>query len=575
MNRFFSPRHIIVITILLLLPLKAMAAPVKVAILPFNILAEKDYSFLKKGIVDMLSSRLSDPGKVEVIDPVDVGNALEGIKGLSGDNLALQVGKQVNADYTVHGSITVFGDSVSIDAKMLDLKGNRQPLTFFKQTNSMGDVIPQINLMAADINEQVFGIKSSTTAAVAAPAPAQASTPPSPQAPADIHMHPEKLLQTGQPAVTGNVATSPLAAGAALESAPDANNAFIITENTGSANQQWFWKSREYKYLINGLDVGDIDGDGLQETVVVTPRQIIIYRFSQGRQQTVKEIKTRSAIVNIGVNIGDFNKNGTPEIFVTAFSVTLKLMESYVLEFDGQAYQTIVEKSRYYYSIVDHPTLGKMLLGQMQKAGEDDTPFDAPIFEMVWKGAEYLPEQQILPAKKASVLGLAMGDLMQDKSDSFAILNPDDHLQVLSAGGKSAWKSEDVYGGTTLYKGLAPLNPGAEDQRFFLPVRVRVLDLDQNGTYEIIVPRNHDKIRRLIALHRNFKECNISALSWNGLGFSPAWRTRTIPGRIQDFTVADFDNDGVRELLMANVTKEGAWLFSKANSLLLAVDLNN
>ncbi|MDX2499548.1 MAG: hypothetical protein QNL14_03460, partial [Deltaproteobacteria bacterium] len=49
-------------------PLSAFAEPLQVAIVPFKVHAEKDLSFLRDGIVDMLSSRLSWADKVTVIN---------------------------------------------------------------------------------------------------------------------------------------------------------------------------------------------------------------------------------------------------------------------------------------------------------------------------------------------------------------------------------------------------------------------------------------------------------------------------------------------------------------------------
>ena len=49
-------------------PLSAFAKPLQVAIVPFKVNAEKDLSFLKDGIVDMLSSRLFWEDKVNIIN---------------------------------------------------------------------------------------------------------------------------------------------------------------------------------------------------------------------------------------------------------------------------------------------------------------------------------------------------------------------------------------------------------------------------------------------------------------------------------------------------------------------------
>ena len=109
------------------------------------------------------------------------------------------------------GSLTVFGESVSIDAKMVDVSGQQSPLPFFAQTRGMGEVIPQINQFATNINATVFGRDVPQRPAVAATP--QAGTMPAnqlqPVPPAyDPRMHPEKLLQSGvqsetQPPVAG------------------------------------------------------------------------------------------------------------------------------------------------------------------------------------------------------------------------------------------------------------------------------------------------------------------------------------------------------------------------------------
>jgi TolB-like protein len=86
------------------MPGMALAQPVKVAILPFAMHAEKDYGFLQKGIVEMLTSRLSAPGKVTVVDQVSTAQAVASAEGLGGESLALLVGAKLQADYAIHGS---------------------------------------------------------------------------------------------------------------------------------------------------------------------------------------------------------------------------------------------------------------------------------------------------------------------------------------------------------------------------------------------------------------------------------------------------------------------------------------
>ncbi|MBE9533947.1 MAG: hypothetical protein IMF03_03035, partial [Proteobacteria bacterium] len=112
----------------------------KVAILPFEINAPEDLSYLREGIMDMLASRISWEGKVEVIEEQLVKEALSGREGALNEAAAREVGTTLGADYVLFGSLTVFGDSVSIDAKMIALKEDRPPVSVYAQTKGMGEV---------------------------------------------------------------------------------------------------------------------------------------------------------------------------------------------------------------------------------------------------------------------------------------------------------------------------------------------------------------------------------------------------------------------------------------------------
>jgi len=180
---------LLMVALLCFTAVPALAAPARVAILPFDIHAEKELTFLQEGILDMLASRLAWQDQVVVINKNETKAALAQIEGFEGESRALLVGGKLQADYVLFGSLTVFGESVSIDAKMADVSGQQAPLPFFAQTRGMGEVIPQINQFATTINETVFG-RAVAQRPVAAPAPqvgalpAAPAQPPAPAAPA-------------------------------------------------------------------------------------------------------------------------------------------------------------------------------------------------------------------------------------------------------------------------------------------------------------------------------------------------------------------------------------------------------
>ena len=138
MKKSLLIRQILTIGILLLCsaawPAQTTAAePQRVAVLPFKINAEKDLSFLRNGIFDMLSSRLSEPDKVQVLSRTEVEKVVEkeigpAETGSIDEAAARRIGGQLKADYVLYGSLTMFGNSLSIDAKMLDVAGRLEAL---------------------------------------------------------------------------------------------------------------------------------------------------------------------------------------------------------------------------------------------------------------------------------------------------------------------------------------------------------------------------------------------------------------------------------------------------------------
>ena len=552
--KFFRP---FVLLLAILIPASVMAAPVRVAILPFQIHADKDYGFLQKGIVDMLSSRLALPGRTEIIDPLATAQALESIQGFSGDNLALMAAAKLQADRVLHGSITLLGESVSIDAKMLDATGTSPPYTFFKQTQNMSEVIGQINLLATEVNAQVFNR-----------APAVADVPGTTTPPADqndLRTHPEKLLQKESLFESGRAPLAEEEEGGASALNPG------FVRPAGEGKGPAFWKSRNFQFVITGVAVGDVDNDGQQETVIVTPDSVLIVRFVQGQMQELKKISSGRFSYNIAVDIADINANGTPEIFVSAMNNGRNQVNSTVYEFSGKDFIPIVEKTRWYFRVIRHPARGNVLLGQRQLSGSD--PFSEEIVELEWKHNEYQAAARILPGGRFNVLGVTLGDVMNDRNETALGMNDFDKLRLSELNGKEVWTSADPYGGSPLFVTLQVSDKGSPADKAYLPTRILLADVDGDGKYEAIVARNDEVTGRKLANQRIYRNGQIIALQWNGLGMSEIWHTRRVSGHVQDIALGDFDNDGKDEILCGMVLKEGALIGTEEKSTLIAYEI--
>jgi hypothetical protein len=499
----------------------------------------------------MLTSRLTVAGKVQVLSRSDAEKDFETITGSVDEAVAREIGVKLAADFVLFGSLTVFGNSLSLDAKLVDVTGAKPTLAFFNQSQDMGEIIPKINQFAAEINEKAFGrtMVVKTTPMIQ---PAQPKTTPQPE----IYSHPEKLFERDEgkrsarrePATTG---------------APH------IVSREQAVITPTFWKSRNFKYLINGLAVGDVDGDGQNETVIITPHEVRIYRSEKNRFFQIARAAEKKRTYYVGVDVADINGNGYAEIFVSGLNLQKNRLSSLVIEFNGKQYATIVEKSAFYYRVAELTDGRKILLGQKNRSG---SPFGGAIFEMVLQNSEYVPEKHIKTPRKINLLGFSLGNLLNDGRQMAVTYRDDNRILVVTPSGEVIWKGTDYYGGSTLYYAADITNPGEVEHKIYLPMRILVRNQGTGGKIEVVAVKNYEIMQRKWE-RRHFTDTHIESFSWDGLGLATNWKTRKFSGHIRDFAVADFDNDGKDELVAAVILKEGAVMTTTPKTTIIAYEV--
>ncbi len=518
----------------------ASAKQERVAIIPFKINAQEDMAFLKDGILSMLSSRLSWEKKVVVINRQETEKAVQSVTGPLNEKKALKIGAVLEADYVLFGSLTIFGNSVSLDSKMLDVSEKKEPLSFYNQSHGIDEVIPKINLFAEAINEKVFGRK---TAVKLLPERRTEEEP-------SIYAHPERMLS-----------------GAFIDDGKNEEelSPFIISRRAGET--KGFHKSRNLKMQVKGLALGDVDGDGKTETVIMLSQKIIVYRFEKNRFLKIKEIVGEKRHHFISVDVADIKRDDKAEIFVTCLNTNSKKLESFVLEWNGNDFEYILKNENIYYRALVHPERGHILFGQ--KKGVSDL-FLSGVYELAWSGGRYELQDRVSLPKETTVFSFALGDVMNNGSEMTVVFDEEDRLRIFSHNGEQEWKSEDRYGGSENY--LDTSSGKESEDRIYLPHRIFVTDLDKNGKTEVVVVKNHSLSSRLFKRYRRYSGGEFASLSWDGLGLAQNWSTRKASGYFADYAIGDIDNDGEPELAVAVASKRGS-IMQKAKSSIIFYEL--
>jgi TolB-like protein len=536
-----------------------------IAVLPFSIHSVENIDYVKGGIWDMLISRLSAVDTIEVIGKSSVAEALKkiGTKGLTTADV-YGLGKTLKVDYVVWGSLTKIGNSISLDGKLLDVGTYQSPVGVFEQCRGMDEIIPKIDIFAQKIQYQLLGQAPPTFTPPPAPA---AATVPQQQRPAEAPPGTRAIeaLTTREGTLTAVIN-------------PDFINAARPGERKG------FWMTRRHSIEFRGMDIGDVNGDGSNEIVIIDGTTVMIYRKTGTTLKLLHKISGKSYDNHLTVDVADINGNGMPEIIVT--SMQGGTLSSFVLEFQDEKPVRIASGLRWFLRSINTSD-GTVLLGQTMGL---NSAFENPIYEISWKGGAYKQGKRMDIPEGLSVYGLAIDTIDRSNRDYVIALGEYDHVRVykktrkplskihiLGGSGELIWKSDDVFGGSTNFidfegSGQSGSLDAADDPgKTYINARILTYDSNGDGKKELIIVKNISSTSRLVKNVKTFSKSEIYDLEWDGLGFAQNWRTRPINGYVSDYQFKDVDNDGENEVVLALVLRSGR--STKPKSALVAYEL--
>ncbi|MEE4114110.1 MAG: VCBS repeat-containing protein, partial [Desulfobacteraceae bacterium] len=459
----------------------------RVLILPLTIHSEKDLTFLNKGILDMMAARIGQSAKVIREETPPPGKD------------PVQLGRDLNADYVVTGSLTVFGNRASTDYALTAVDSGDTALLFSQFGQNSGDVLMHVNQFAAQVSHY---LESLTTAAPRVAAPTAA-------APAVMLPQvaiPVKPIQPMPPAV----AASPRAPAApAPAAAPVVAATAAVTKTAEPAEA--LWTSSPLKGTISALATGDVDGDGRPDIVFAHENRIVVEHRNGERLDRLAVFDAGKHHRILAVDAGDINGNGTAEILVTRLNAHGRL-ESVVLEWNGSALQAIADDQSWYFRVGNDLEKGSQLMGQRRGTPSSNdtgglytyTHFLPGVFELTWTGNDYQAGRRIPLPEEMTIYRFTRGDIFNDGKVRTIAYSPDDALRIYDPAGTPQWAGQETLGGSPLFlENPSGTNTIAKD-RTYLTQRLLVADLDDDGTVEVVTVHNRDAARGFVERFRKY-----------------------------------------------------------------------
>ena len=483
----------------------------KVAILPFLIHSQENLDYLREGIHDILTSRITVEGKIIVIERSLVERALYEERPMRLDEaVATKIGMRVGADFIVLGSLTKIGNYISLDARLISITEEKPPLGVYTQHKGIDDVMAKIGDFAQDIGYKILG----------------------------------RRAMTGRP-------TEP-------------KHPYIIQEREGigriGPEGLGFKKSQTFGFEIKGMDIGDVDGDKKNEVVIMDDHNLYVFKYDGEKLSLFQKIETGYQHTFLTLDVADINRNGYAEIIVTA--VAEDDLRSFILEYEQGKFRKITEKAGWYFRVLDHPKDGPTLMGQ--KMGSDGL-YSGPIYKFIWKKNSFEKGPKMPFPKETKIFSLALGNIQSKEKLNLIMLEDSERLRMVAPDGKDVWNSRQKYGGTINFYDTRKKfdmtyrfgSQGAPAWRVYIPGRIVIKDQDGDGLHEVIINKNISSGMRVFDRVRSFDSGEIHDLVWEENTLTTNWKTKEIEGYISDFQIKDVDNDGEEELVVAVIDLGG------------------
>jgi len=302
-----------------------------------------------------------------------------------------------------------------------------------------------------------------------------------------------------------------------------------------------FVGKQEFPYEVIDFDVGDLNGDGKNEFVLIDRYRIMIFENKKGilkRISTVKTSKTSNHF--LAVDVADINGNGRDEIFVT--NQVGDTLQSFALETKpGQKGFHYIWKEANHYFRVMRP-MGKKPVLMSQSPGFQN-PFQGPIKKIIFKNGKYQQGPELNTPKVYGrhfiLYGLTQQDLNGNGITETIMLDNNYHLRVYSSKGRLVVKSSDYYGHDPRLIDVGVKEEIAGVVRQGEPVRFkgRLQFVKMGDIRYLLLPKNENAgggyLDRLVIVENS----GLALLRLTGEGFEKAFESSKQKGFLAAFRV--------------------------------------
>ncbi len=507
--------------------------PGKIIYLPFTVKTDKPRQYLEDGLTDILATRMTNRTGLVAVHRSSQTRKLAELMQQGDQQSFKDMLEKIQADYLVVGSLEQQKKGYELLIYMFS-KNKSAPSSFSKHISTIDRAIPALDELAIEIAAQVFNKKSE---------PVEIATTEKEGVSGFQTAHPDRAYREGlyQPGAILGI---------------DGDQFKVLSKQ----------RSRALPASIRAMTVGDLNGDGHEEIVMIEHGKLSIYRFADDHFQHVADEPIANHLAPNAVNLADFDGNGLQEIYISANNGDKPA--SQVLEWDGSAFNSLYKDVPYYLRPGLNEKGTRVLIGQR----EGPTGPAGRTFYHIGVTADGKLDKQakISVPRGFNLFDFIRADLDQDGTLEIIGITTKNKLVIMDQAGTPIWKSEENFGASKAF--LGTLSSNRTGTPTYMHTRLIARDQDGDGKPEIIIGRNRLATVKFFKRVRYFEGSSISALSWDGSEMTPLWETQKMAGYTTDYQITvDSSRPGRRRLFFVESNSRYPFLFWESENSVLHI----